>query len=234
MEDFESGEADWDPVFNEAPPDAWASFRNVSKFWLLCDELKVQDAALLVLGLEPQVARYKIDRCVDSDLPEGYDALLAALRAAIKGGKVKGIVQPRYEEVYPEGIEEVRDSMDARSSWVSRESLMTWLETSGLTDCIFFRGRLQKTAFSNVSHPRYSAKLAAVVEAWQSFDENSNEAGSVKQRLAKWLRFNADRFGLKNKDGQPAESVIQELATVANWATSGGAPKQPAEEPIPF
>ncbi|WP_084396549.1 hypothetical protein [Henriciella aquimarina] len=53
LEDFESPDPDWDPVFDKAPPDAWSRYRNVSKFWLLCDELKVQDAALLVLGLEP-------------------------------------------------------------------------------------------------------------------------------------------------------------------------------------
>ncbi|QYI99808.1 hypothetical protein KUV46_10685 [Thalassovita mediterranea] len=234
LEDFESQGADWDPVFDNAPIDAWSRYRNVSKFWLLSDELKVQDAALLVLGLEPQLARYKVDRCVDKDLPSGYEAILSALRAAIKGGKVEGLVLPCYEEVYPEGIEEVKDSMDARSSWVCRESLMAWLESCGLTDCFFFQDRRNRAAFSDPAHARYSAKLAAVVEAWQSFDENSVEPGTVKQRLAKWLRLNAARFGLTNEDGNPSESVIEELAKVANWATSGGAPRQMGENSIPF
>ena len=130
LDDFEVP-WDEDPLFGRSDvpvEDRWAKHRNVSPIWLLSEEYQVVDAALLILGLEPQSARSTIACTVDSHLPEGYQAILAALRAAIKSGKVSGLISPRYEEIYPTGCCEVPDSMDAHSSWVGKHSLIAWLD----------------------------------------------------------------------------------------------------------
>ena len=92
---------------------------------------------------------------------------------------------------------------------------------------------MEDGGFKNEAHPRYSVKLAAVVEAWEEYDELSTESGTPKQRLSMWLRLNAARLGLAGEDGIPMETVIEELAKVANWVTKGGAPKRGLEKPDP-
>ena len=50
---------------------------------------------------------------------------------------------------------------------------------------------------------------------------------TVKQALVIWLRQNANRFGLTKEDGNPNEQGIEEVAKIANWDATGGAPKTP-------
>ena len=49
----------------------------------------------------------------------------------------------------------------------------------------------------------------------------------------RWLRLNASQYGLTDDDGKPSENVIEELAKVGTWATSGGAPKQSISQDDP-
>jgi len=227
LEDFENPWTEPD-IFDD-----WAIYRNVSMHWTLVEEYAVDDAVLLILGIEPQAARQKIGSSHGSQLPTGYDAMLAALRAGLKCKKIKGYIVPRVQQDFNGNVFEVPDSMDASASWVSRDSLTKWLQEAGYADCPFFQLRSRKSGFSDPGHPRYSAKLDAVVQAWHAFDESSSQPGTPKQRLTMWLRLNAERFGLVNADGKPSENVIEELAKVANWATAGGAPKQSSIEPEP-
>ena len=224
LDDFENPWADVEPY------DAWANYRSVSRHWSLVEEFAVVDAALLILGIEPQGARREISRFFGNDLPSGYDAILAALRAALKSGKIAGCIVPIVENDFDNGAYEVPNSVDCSASWISKDSLIKWLQEVGYEDCPFFQMRPLASGFSDVKHPRYSAKLDAVVQAWNAFDEKSTQPGTPKQRLSTWLRSNAARFGLINDDGKPSENVIEELAKVANWATTGGAPKQVLEE----
>jgi hypothetical protein len=79
---------------------------------------------------------------------------------------------------------------------------------------------------TDASHPRYSAKLAAAIAAWEAFDDTVPGPGTAKQNLQIWLRQHAAEFGLVDETGSPRESVIEEISIVANWATTGGAPKK--------
>lgn len=72
--------------------------------------------------------------------------------------------------------------------------------------------------YMDPSHPRYSAKLAATVRAWQAVADEGKT--SVKQALEGWLREHADEFGLTNEG-------IKQCSKVANWQPLGGAPKTP-------
>ena len=227
LDDFEN------PYTEPEVFDDWARYRNVSCHWSLVEEYAVSDAALLILGLEPQGARAEVRRSYGNDLPAGYEAILNALRTALKCGKIEGSIVPEVEQDFNRGAYEVPGTVDCNASCISRDSLIRWLEEVGYTDCFFFQMRFQKSGYRDPRHPRYSAKLAAVTEAWEAFDEKSDERGTPKQRLATWLRLNAARFGLINDEGKPSENVIEELAKVANWATTGGAPRQALEESDP-
>ncbi|WP_186308572.1 hypothetical protein [Paraburkholderia sp. BCC1885] len=51
----------------------------------------------------------------------------------------------------------------------------------------------------------------------------------MKDAIRKWLREHAAEFDLTNEDGNPNETGIDEVAKVANWQPSGGAPKTPSQ-----
>ncbi|WP_273723727.1 hypothetical protein [Bartonella sp. AU18XJBT] len=51
---------------------------------------------------------------------------------------------------------------------------------------------------------------------------------TVKGTLIKWLREHAVQYKLVDDDNLPRKKLIEELAAVANWEPTGGAPKTPA------
>ncbi|MHA6844257.1 hypothetical protein [Ralstonia syzygii] len=85
--------------------------------------------------------------------------------------------------------------------------------------------RPEASDFLDPNHPRYALKLAAAVSAWRAVE--SSKGVSPKQAIAKWLREHAEEFGLSDANGKPNETGIEEVAKVANWQPSGGAPKTP-------
>ncbi|WP_375638301.1 hypothetical protein [Bartonella sp. AA16NXGY] len=82
-------------------------------------------------------------------------------------------------------------------------------------------------AFQDPTHPRYAPKLAAIVAAWEAVSE-AEGGKTVKGTLIKWLSEHAVQYKLVDDDNLPREKLIEELAAVANWEPTGGAPKTPA------
>jgi hypothetical protein len=70
---------------------------------------------------------------------------------------------------------------------VTVKSLIDWLESRGFETSAFRMPSDLPTGFRDPAHPRYSPKLMAVVEAWESFDSESDEPGTPKQRLMKMV-----------------------------------------------
>lgn len=211
------------------------SFENeVSPYWRLADTLTIVQATLLTIGIEPQGTDDNIEFWNDGDKPPHYRAVRDSLVSALQSKALDGDVQfnnPDYNAFGFPGKAYVCDQIDFKRSTVSVTSLIDWLDARGLKPAALTKPKDEPRGFRDPAHPRYSNKLAAVVEAWEQFDSNSGEVGTPKQRLMKWLRLNASRFGLTDDDGKPSENVIEELAKVANWATSGGAPKNRGQEP---
>lgn len=104
---------------------------------------------------------------------------------------------------------------------VDVEDLKAWLLGRGVRPPFFFPSSYVE-GFRNPDHPRYSAKLACAVEAWENVKKPSKNK-SVKQTLEKWVEVNATRFGVANAEGLPPRKAVEEIAAVANWQTSGGA-----------
>ena len=194
-------------------------------YWRLCDELSIYEAAVLVIGRSPgrlpHVENWNRDK-----RPEGYEAAKTAVRNALRGGRIKGKIEPEYESDFNGNSHPVADSI-ALSSRVEVESLKAFLASRGFRRGFFFPERTETPDYLDPGNPRYAPKLAAAVRAWQAVMDPSGR--HPKQALAKWLRENAAEFGLTDDEGKPNETGIDETAKVANWQPGGGAPKTPGD-----
>lgn len=212
----------------------------INPLWRLSEFLTVNDAAILICGDDPEEHRY-----IENNLaraPNGFFAVRNALSHALAMKKIKGVLTWDREEVditNPDGFVvdketiDIEGSVNASEALLEVESMIAWLRSRGMNSGFFFTGDEKPQGFRDPNHPRYSAKLAAIVEAWEAYDDQAKERGTPKQRLTKWLRLNAARFGLVDDDGKPAETPIESLAQVGNWKTKGGNPGSSNDEPEP-
>ena len=102
--------------------------------------------------------------------------------------------------------------------------MVSWLDARGWNRGFFSR-RIDQAEYLDPTHERYSQKLAATVAAWMAVTETQGQ--HPKGALQKWLREHAAQYGLTNADGTLNEQGIEDCAKVANWRTTGGAPKTP-------
>ena len=183
----------------------------------------------MVLGIEPQAFANDVEHNNEANQPDGYRAVKAGIIAGLRNEALHGSL--RYVEYTDTGGNWNQDETkyDLHTSFVEVASLIGWLRSRGFSKGYFFSEDPEQRGLKDANHPRYAPKLAAAVEAWESYDEESTAPGTAKQKLAKWLRLHAAEYGLTDDEGKPRESVIEALATIANWATKGGAPK--AESP---
>ena len=192
-------------------------------FWRLCDELSVVEAALLLQDEDPSGDYCYVEDLKPNERPAGYEAAKNAILRALAKGLIKGRLVP-VEECNEAIAEFYRFEPDLPNSMVNVESLRNWLSSRGISTGFFFPK--QKTAeYLDPSHPRYAPKLAAAVHAWLETAEI--KGGTPKQALQKWLRNHAGQYDLSDEDGKLNEQGIEEVAKVANWQRSGGAPKTP-------
>ncbi|MGB0920491.1 MAG: hypothetical protein ACPG1C_04120 [Alphaproteobacteria bacterium] len=189
-------------------------------FWRLCDVLTIPQAALLLLGEDPTDLAYDVENNPNTTVPN-----YTAIRTAIGEGLVAGIIAgvPAYDQQYGEYL-------DHWNSKIEVESLRKWLLTKGISTGFYFHGRATAPDFQDKNHERYAPKLAAAVAAWNALGDPSDLGGkSPKDALKKWLRKHASQFDLCDEDGKPNETGIAEIAKVANWRPTGGAPKTPSK-----
>jgi hypothetical protein len=196
--------------------------------WRLCNQYTVVQAALLVAGHDPATAK-QVEELRPEQRPPGYEAAKHALEQALTRDRAMGVVY--LDQRYP-GF---HFPLDPENSIIWASSLKTWLSERGIKTGFFFdaNNRLpsdDRPDYLNPDHRRYSPKLAAAVQAWQAYDDQPTTNGkSPKQALAAWLKENAVRIGLVDKEGKPNSTGIKEAAKVANWKTEGGAPKTPSK-----
>jgi hypothetical protein len=196
-------------------------------YWRVCDELSVVQAALLMLEIDPadETGSY----CEQQDVhnrPTGYEALKMGISNALRRGLIEGKLIPIFE--YDMNNNQGRpfdESVDVKESRVDVASLKNWLLSRGIKSGFFFFNQTDAPDYLDRKNPRFAPKLAAAVQAWQAVTDPGHK--SPKQALDKWLRENAAALGLANEDGNPIEQAIEDCSKVANWNTSGGAPKTP-------
>ncbi|WP_375668248.1 hypothetical protein [Bartonella sp. AP36NXGY] len=206
------------------------------KFWRLSEKLTILQAALLIVGLNP--GKYLFVNKLEPEKSDIYEDNLsvssektanfrAAYHAIVQAGKSNRLeIEWSYYNF--------SDFIDADSSYVRVDDLKEWLSSRGLRPAFFFpeddsaETKDQKYyAFQDPTHPRYAPKLAAIVAAWEAVSE-AEGGKTVKGTLIKWLSEHAVQYKLVDDDNLPREKLIEELAAVANWEPTGGAPKTPA------
>jgi hypothetical protein len=213
-------------------------------YWRMCDDLSVIQCILLILDTDPKT----IEDVVESDpkkRPEGYEAVSAAVKNAIRRGRLPANVvreawECGYGEELSDGAEFGRDGIktliyktepDWHRTTVALEDLRVWLEKRSVTVGFFFTSASDAPAYLDPGHLHYSPKLAAALEAWEAVtgQKTLTKNCSVKSALTVWLNKNAARFDLIKENGTPNKQAIEEAAKVANWDQKGGAPKTPSE-----
>lgn len=130
-----------------------------------------------------------------------------------------------------DGVIYILKEPDWEQTTIEIDDLKRWFSARGVAPQFFFPQGVAD-GFRDRSHPRYSAKLATAVAAWEAVKAPAKNK-SPKQTLTDWIIGNGVRFELSNEDGVVSPSVAEEVAKVANWKTGGGAnPTNPdLEEP---
>ncbi len=185
--------------------------------WRLADELTLVQAAFLILGYDPTEDQERLGYG-NYTPPDGFVAVKHALSASIKSGNLPSTASLEQDERYGE-FYHVEDM-----TLITVSDLREWMRSKGFGRHFFFFPEGIAGEYANPNHPRYSAKLAAAVEAWNAMEGDALNGKTPKQAVKKWLRHEAVRFGLTDDDGIATETAIEEIAKVVNWKTGGGAP----------
>lgn len=193
--------------------------------WRLCDELSLDQAACLIIGINPSSEEgsschnWKIH-----EQPSGYHAAVTGISNALRSGSIKGkVVREKLYDINGNPYDEIEDSIIVQASTVDVESLKSWLASRGFRKGFFFPEPISSTDYLDPSNPRFAPKLALAVEAWLAVTDSGKK--SPKQALEKWIREHAAKFNLVDDEGKPIETAVEECSKVANWSLSGGAPK---------
>ena len=209
-----------------------------SIYWRLSTSLTIRQAALLAIGIEPSSeAGACCEQRKEHERPAGYEAVKRAIASAVRNGNVKGKIQAVLaHDINGNECGEVTGSTDFDLSEVDFESLVKFFAWRNIRPPFFFPDQDSGETsgipdYLNPEHPRYSAKLAAAVSAWEAVTDP--EGRHPKQALEKWLRENAGHFGLTNEQGNPIKQAMDECSAVANWMPGGGAPKTPSRTNLP-
>lgn len=202
-------------------------------YWRLCDELSIDEAAHLLIGTDPNEVEAQAAACREMlpntqaryvmDLGAAIQAISVALRRGVINGKMVTDHVPFDDDDHIP----VDAILDIYKSRVEVESLRNWLTSRGITTGFFFPAGTDAPDYLDPNNPRYAPKLAAAVRAWQSVADTGGK--TAKQALDKWLEGNAALFGLTKDDGSLNRQGIEDVAKVANWQLSGGAPKTPGK-----
>ena len=202
-------------------------------YWRLADELTVVQAALLVVGEDPGSSAFYVEQLDHDKRPIGYEDVKHSIIFAIISDTIEGYIEPEYVNNEFDGTPvAISKSIDVGKSMIKVASLQKWLASRGVRTGFFFPDDFDKPSYLDTHHERYSAKLAAAVAAWEAMsDETLLQRKSPKQALIKWLREHAVQFDLTSDEGKPNETGIEEVAKVANWQLSGGAPKTLSDKP---
>lgn len=101
------------------------------------------------------------------------------------------------------------------------DELKGWLRSRNFYPNFFFPEGGEDN-ISNKNNDRYSPKLACAVSAWEHVVSPMPNK-SVKESIASWVQANGVNFGLADETGTVANKAVEQIATVVNWNTRGGA-----------
>ncbi len=198
----------------------------IDPLWHLTEAVSLQEAASLIAGYDPHKIAMIIE---DSDVLGEYPRYYPAIRALREAVSSKTLEACKIEWVvgYDErgDYDYDTDILIAEETMVKVDDLKDWLSENNYKSSFFFISTTPD--YLDQAHENYSPKLAAAINVWQAVTSESSlmRNTTAKQAMMKWLRRNADKYGLTKDDGNPNEQGIEEIAKIANWDSKGGAPK---------
>lgn len=213
----------------------------------LMDRLSINEIGALVAGLSPNDVCYNWDYDQNGIgdkyyLNTGYDSpknanqvfsmLLKVLSRAIIAGELKAniIADTNNQSLYLDDTKKdwlAIGAIDTDKTTILRDDIKKWFDDRGVYPPIFFPNG-KKDDYMNPNHECYSPELALCVRAWEVAQTAHYDDKTVKQFIADWIKDNAKQYGWKNNQDEKepmGEKKLQELASVANWQTKGGAVK---------
>lgn len=202
--------------------------KEIDPLWHLAEAVSIQEAASLIAGYDPHELALAIG---DSDVHEGYPRYYPAIRALRQAVATKSLnADAKWVQEYDEmgNYEYNSDVLIATETIVAIEDLKKWLSERGFRGGFLFPSSMPD--YLDPANEHYSQKLAAAISVWEAVtsDPALMRGTTAKQAMMKWLRRNADKYGLTKDDGNPNEQGIEEVAKIANWDAKGGAPKTPS------
>jgi hypothetical protein len=203
-------------------------------YWRFCDDISIVQAALLILGLNPSDF-INLMTWQTNEYPDNFNAVFTALTNAVICKKLKAeihfMIEQRFDSIAEDFYEYETEDPDWDKTMVSVDDIRSWLKSRGVKQGFFFPQPIETQDYLDPNQKNYAPKLAAAIRAWQAVNTDPDllKGKTVKQVLLKWLRKNADQFGLTKDDGNPNEQGIEEIAKISNWDTKGGAPKTPGK-----
>ena len=199
----------------------------ISDYWRLCDTFTVKQAALLIVGIDPQSENGTYcEQWKPHERADGYEAA----KQAITSNLLNGTIQGKHFEIADSDINgnfigSIDGTTDIDLSTVERDSVAAWIYSRGIFSGFFQPAITNMPDYLDPENPRYAPKLAAAVKAWEAVTDPKGK--SPKKALDKWLRENAADFGLTDDDGNPVNQAIEDCSKIANWLPGGGPPKTP-------
>jgi len=197
------------------------------QFWRLADSLTLTQAALLIVGINPGKCKIYNARDIENSTIRNEDNInlpaaqfRAVYHSIVAAGRAERL---KVTWLY---VGDFKEHLDEPNSVVDVEDLKAWLLMRGFQYNFFFP-EADLHEFKDPKHPRYASKLAAIVAAWEAVTEAERNK-TVKQTLVKWLNKEAAKYGLLDDNNEPRKKIIEDLASIANWEPTGGAPKTAA------
>ena len=212
-------------------------YYEIDELWRLNDSLNIKDAAALIAGYEPIYVEWKgleagyfqnENNHAESDGIARVNITLKALLGAIKAESL-----PAKLRVVDYGPMEEPSTIWEETE-IKPDDLKEWLKSKGMTKCFFFPDKEESEVpgYMDPKHFHYSNTLHAAVKAWEAMQDPGQLKGkAIKTAMSDWLRSNYQEFKLAKDDDSINESVIKEIAKIANWNKTGGAPSTP-ETPV--
>lgn len=168
------------------------------------------------LELDPyQEERVEFDHLVSCQSGEGRLHIGGPIQVARGADELWVFKEPNWEQ-----------------TTVEVDDLKRWLNGRGIRPRFFFPNS-STGGLDDKTGPRYSPKLACAVAAWQAVLKQQKNK-SVKESLAMWVQANGVQFGLGDETGLVPKKAVDEISTVANWNTKGGATPTYIEDETEF
>ena len=198
--------------------------------WGLCEELTVEQAALISAGYLPDEYPYAFNWELHK-WPAGLYPVATAIKNAIESGTLPA--KKRY--MSNEGDFPACMPLDLALTKIKVSDLVDWFRQKGKTPYTFGLLRVplesktqsDSAQYLDVNNPYFSIKLKAAIDVWEAVSSNPPKSTSPKEAIKAWLREHANSYELMKDDGTPNETAIEEIAKIVHWRGKGGAIKMP-------